>query len=427
MSKLFFIFFEKAYLCAINFNLKIIIIMKTVTSDFKWIIIIVLSVFVIKKECFAQDLSRGFLEDFSSPQLTSWTIRAGSGDLRPNSTVRLTQANGTGLFWIDATNDRRNIWWAVMNHEITQHIDRSLLGRPDKAIRIEAKLRLPKPRRFNMSLNHTSTTDYHDDLAEFDIVDSDWHVVSFTNFDFGAKPTDRVFVQLAVMDAGREVITVELDYIKVTIVDAATAPPDLGEPMPYRPTLKIAEDFSQSLIVTQDAIIDSEYPWINFNSWYDASAACQPLISISGSQTSILRWDFSQFAGRKPDGWGILVLTTHNVHYAPLSLEEFGYIRLVEIKDGDPVWTRNEVTFENLLQGKDKNDVIHPQMVMDVQPEFEQGAKTIIPVSPTVMKRLFSGETKGLAIYSQGAVNASFASSVDNNPDNRPTLYFEIE
>lgn len=391
------------------------------------IFFIAISVFIVTQVTIAQEVSKGFLEDFSAASLTGWSVMAGSGDLASDATVKLTQANGKGLFWVDATKDRRNIWWAVMNHEITQHIDRSMLGRHDKAIRIEAKVRLPKPRRFNMSLNHTSTTDYHDDLAEFDIVDSDWHVVSYTNFEFGAKPADRVFVQLAVMDAGREVITVELDYLRVTIVDAATAPPDLGDPLPYRPTMKGLEDFSQSLIVAEDAIIDSEYPWVNFSKWYDASTDSQPLLSISGAQTSILRWNFSQFKDKKPIGWGILVLTTHNVHYAPLDLEEFGYIRLVEIKDGDPAWTRDKVTFESLLQGKAKNDVIHPQLVMDMPPEFIKGAKTVIPVSPTVMNRLFSGETKGLAIYSQGAVNASFASSEAINPNNRPTLYFETE
>ena len=202
------------------------------------------------------------MENFSSPQLTGWSIVAGSGDLIANQTVKLTQQNGTGIFWIDATNDRRNIWWAVMNHEITEYIDRSMLGRPDKAIRIEAKVRLPKPRRFNMSLNHSSTTDYHADLAEFDIDDSDWNVVSYTNREFGAKPEDRVFVQLAVMDAGREVITVELDYIKVTIVDVAMAAPDLGNPLPYRPPLAPPEKFTHSLIVKEDAIIDSAYPWV---------------------------------------------------------------------------------------------------------------------------------------------------------------------
>ena len=130
------------------------------------------------------DLSGGFLEDFSDPELSGWRVGAGSGDLIPGTTVKLTRSNGKGLFWIDATKDRRNIWWALMNCEITDHIDRSMLGRLDKAIRIEAKVRFLKPRRFNMRLFHTGTTDHHADLVEFDIPDSEWHVVSYTNFEF---------------------------------------------------------------------------------------------------------------------------------------------------------------------------------------------------------------------------------------------------
>jgi len=367
------------------------------------------------------------MEDFSDPELSGWRVAAGAGDLIPGTTVKLTRANGKGLFRIDATKDRRNIWWALMNCEITDHIDRSLLGRADRAIRIEAKVRFPKPRRFNMRLFHTGTTDHHADLAEFDIADSEWHVVSYTNFEFGATPDDRAGVHLAVIDAGREVITVEIEYIKVTFADAATAPPDLGEPLPYRPTVKPPADFSNSLIVAEDGIIDSEYPWVNFSKWHDASTDSQPLLSISGSQTSILRWDFSQFAGRKPDGWGLLVLTTHSVHYAPVRLEEFGYIRLVEIRDGDPAWTRDRVTYESLLQGRERNEVIHPQLIVDEPPVFKQGERTMLRVSPPVMRRLFCGKTKGLAIHSQGAVNASFASSEATNPTDRPTLYFDME
>ena len=389
--------------------------------------IAIIAVFVLPRPTFAQGVSTGFVEDFSSSALTNWSVATGSGDLAANSTVTLTQQDGIGLFRIDATMDRRNIWWAVMKCEITGSIDRSMLGKPDKAIRIEAKVRLPKPRRFNMSLNHTRTTDYHDDLAEFDIDDSDWHIVSYTNNEFGAEPDDRVFMQLAVMDAGREVITVEVDYIKVTIVNAATAAPDLGDPLPYRPPLDGPEAFAHSLPVNEDAIIDSEYPWINFSKWHDASADSKPLLSVSGTQTSILRWDFSKFAGKKPIGWGLLVLTTHNVHYMPSDLEEFGYLRLVEIKDGDSAWTRDKVTYESLSGGKPVSEVIHPQLIMDTPPELKQGAKTIIPVSPAVMKRLLSGKTKGLAIYSQGALNASFASSEAIDLNDRPTLFLNFE
>ena len=388
---------------------------------------IIIATFAISQMSFAQKIQNGFTEEFSSSDLSNWSVVTGSGDLIANSTVTLTQQDGVGIFRIDATNDRRNIWWAVMKCEITGSIDRKMLNKPNKAIRIEAKVRMPKPRRFNMSLNHTSTTDYHDDLAEFDIDDSNWHVVSYTNNEFGAKPTDNVFLQLAVMDAGREVITVEIEYIKVSFVDAATAMPDFGNPMPYRPPLADPESFTHSLPVTEDAIIDSYYPQVNFDTWYDASTGSEPLLSISGTQTSILRWDLSDYKGKTPDGWGLLVLTTHNVHFAPTDLEEFGYIRLVEIKGDDTSWTREKVTYESLLSGKPENKIIHPQLVMDTPPELKSGAKTIIPVSPAVMERLFSGKTTGLAIYSQGAVNASFESSKTPELKDRPTLCFEIK
>jgi hypothetical protein len=76
--------------------------------------------------------------------------------------------------------------------------------------------------------------------------------------------------------------------------------------------------------------------------------------------------------------------------------------------------------------GKPESDVIHPQLIMDVQPEPEQGGKTVIGISPAVMNRLFSGKTKGLAFYAQGALNASFASSESPVPNNRPVLYFNV-
>ena len=383
-------------------------------------------IFFSLQPIFAQQAS-AFIEDFSSPQLTGWRLGVGSGDLNAETDVTLQQKDQIGVFRIDATRDRRNIWWAIMNHEITQDIDLDMLNKPGKAIRIEAKVRLPKPRRFNLSLNHSRTTDFHHNLAEFDIDDTDWHVVSYTNETFDAKPTDRVYVQLAMIDAGREVITVEIDYIKVSIVDAATATPDLGNPLPYRPDIPTPESFAYALPVTEDAIIDAVYPWVNFKTWRDESTGSEPLLSVSSSQISILRWDFSKYAGRKPKGWGLLVLTMHNVQYAPTDLEEFGYLRLVEIKNGDPLWKRDNVTYENLLQGKPESEVILAQLIMDELPNSLPGGKTLIAVSPPVMERLLSGKTQGLAFYAQGAVNASFASSRVSDVNQHPVLYFDVE
>ena len=58
---------------------------------------------------------------------------------------------------------------------------------------------------------------------------------------------------------------------------------------------------------------------------------------------------------------------------------------------------------------------------------FNLGGKTLIEISPVVLERLFNGETKGLAIYAQGAVNAAFASSQARDPADRPALHFNLE
>ena len=91
--------------------------------------------------------------------------------------------------------------------------------------------------------------------------------------------------------------------------------------------------------------MDAAYPWVNFRTWTayepDEGAVGTQVLSVSGSQMIVLRWDLSKFKGKTPDGWGILELTTNSVEWAPTNLEEFGYLRTVEIKGGDPNWTRD--------------------------------------------------------------------------------------
>ena len=66
-------------------------------------------------------------------------------------------------------------------------------------------------------------------------------------------------------------------------------------------------------------------------------------------------------------------------------------------------------------------------MTVDVAPATEHGGKTHIAISPPVLRRLFNGRTKGLAILGQGSIHASFFSSASADPDLRPRLYFNIE
>ncbi len=71
--------------------------------------------------------------------------------------------------------------------------------------------------------------------------------------------------------------------------------------------------------------------------------------------------------------------------------------------------------------------MLNGQLIFDILPALQRGGKTLISVNPAVMARLLSGETKGLAIYPQGSLNAAFASSQAPGPNVRPTLYFNVK
>jgi hypothetical protein len=71
--------------------------------------------------------------------------------------------------------------------------------------------------------------------------------------------------------------------------------------------------------------------------------------------------------------------------------------------------------------------VFNGQLIVDAPPAIHRGETTLIRINPAVMARLLSGQTKGIAIYPQGAVNASFASSQSPNPRYRPKLYFNVK
>jgi len=173
-------------------------------------------------------------------------------------------------------------------------------------------------------------------------------------------------------------------------------------------------------------MVYAAYPDVNFANWADMSGGTPaPALSVSGTQMIVLRPDLSAYRGRKAAGWGVLELTTESGQWAPTELEEFGYLRAMEILGGDPAWERGKVTRDSLLAGQPESAVIG-QMFIDVPPNLQRGGKTYVLVSPPVLDRLISGRTKGIAIIAQGAVNASFASSAAADPAKRPKLHFSL-
>jgi hypothetical protein len=376
-----------------------------------------------------------FLEDFKGKALAldqkaaeGWGAYTGSGE----ATVKFFQKNGHGIMEVDGRKDRRNIYWAIVKHDLSKFIDARELLAPGKAIRMEVKVRISEaPRRVHFQVNTNRTTDFDANLREFDLPDTDWHVLSWTRSDLDVKAGDHIAVTFGMTDMGRAVYRCEFAYIKAEVVDAATAGPDKGSPLVYRPEMPVPETFANVVPVSEDAVIDAAYPWVNYSAWSNMSdpegSQGVEVLSVSGTQTSILKFDLSKFAGKTVDGWGWLELTTDHVDWAPTNQEEFGWLRAVEIKGGDPGWTRATVTRDSFLQGKPELEALNGQLIVDAAPAFHRGERTLIRINPAVLARLISGKTKGLAIYPQGAINASFGSSQSPNPRYRPKLYFNVK
>lgn len=354
---------------------------------------------------------------------TGWAFRTGDGE----AVIDFSAAGGIGKVTVDARNDRRGIWWAMVRRSISPAIDEALLARPDRELRVEARVRTnAAPRRINLHFNHSRTTDFHSHLAEYDLPDSGWHVVSFTTKDFDAAASDEIFVQMAMVDWGRELFTLEVDYIKVDVVDPKRAAPDVGNPLPYRPPVPDVATLQHHVPIAEDAMVDAAYPDVNFAGWTDFGGSTPvPALSVSGTQMIVLRPDLAAFRGHKPSGWGVIELTTQSVQWADTKLEEFGYLRAIELLGGSPDWTRDKVTRTSLVAGQPEQ-AMFGQMFIDVPPARVRGAKTYVLVSPPVLDRLISGRTRGIAIVAQGAVNASFASSKAADAEVRPKLHFSV-
>jgi hypothetical protein len=83
---------------------------------------------------------------------------------------------------------------------------------------VEARVRIYNPpHAVNFMVNTQRTTDFHHDLMEFELPDTNWHVISMTTRDLDAVPGDSVYVQFNVTDFGWDKYQVDVDYIKADI------------------------------------------------------------------------------------------------------------------------------------------------------------------------------------------------------------------
>jgi hypothetical protein len=380
----------------------------------------------------AAPVSAQFLDTFDGKLsldaggVKGWTFFTGDGaavmDFR-------NTGGGHAAISVDATKDTRGIWWALIRRRVSANMNLRLLGSPAYALRIESRIRVSHaPRRVNLHLNSQRTTDFHSHLVEFDIPDTlRWHTISMTTRGFDALPGDTVYGQLALMDWGPEKYHVELKYFRVDIVKVDSAGPDKGTLVPYHPPIPNPLSFPLHLPATQDCVVDTQYPLMNFNDWsaQDGSGR-STLLAVSGTQYTIMRWDLGVFAGKRAEGSGLLELTAFSVERSLDHAKDFGMVRVTEILGGDPQWDQNDVTYASLCQARNPHEVFNSQMIIDIAVPGERGAPLLATISQPVVQRLLDGRTLGLAIRPLGAVFVSFYALESPGPHRSPTLHVHL-
>jgi len=363
----------------------------------------------------AGSASGQFIDGFDAPEVATdpggasgWALFTGDGQ----ATMQLIRGgDGYASILVDATRDRRGIWWALIKRKVSDRMNLALLSQPGHELRIEARIRVSHaPRRVNLHVNTQRTTDFHTHLMEFDIPEAEgWHTISMTTHGFSAQPGDSVFGQLALMDWGPESYRVDIDYFRADVVDSARIGPDEGEQVPYHPPIPNPGKFQHRVRVAEDAVIDLDNPDVNQNNWSVLDGATRRrLLTVNGAQWVILRFDLSTFAGKRVAGHGLLELTTHSVLRTTDDLKDFGQVRVSEILGGDPVWRRETVTANSLRRGQPLESVFNGQMIIDWPVAEGDGHRTYFTISRPVLQRLIDGRTLGLALRPLGSISASF-------------------
>ena len=389
-------------------------------------ILLVLLALLLSGICRAQ-----FHDPFEGEKISGWFCLTGDGDAK----MEFIQKNGYAQMVIDATTDRYNVYWTLIKRNVASFLDLNKFKDTTYQLRVEARVRLhDAPRRLNFMVNTQRTTNYHEDLMEFDIPDTNaWHVISMTTKKFDVLPGDSVYVQLAATDYGIGKFYVDVDYYKAEIVHVPTATPDKGTAVPYHPPVPQISTFQNHLVVSQDGLINSVFPDVNFNDWcVKEKDSISRIITVNENQWAILNWDFEKYKNYPLDKSGVLELTTQSVSKGgqyelafgkDLGME-FGKVRIIEIIGGDPNWNQKNVTYNNFMQNSEYGEVFNLQMLFDTEVCDERGCKNYITISKPVLQRLIEGKTKGLLIRPLGAINTSFYSSENKMQNSGPVLHF---
>ena len=378
-------------------------------------------------------LTAQFRDDFDGPGLpkdptgaSGWGFRTGEG----RAVMDFTPGRGFATITVDATADGRNVWWAFIIRRVSGALDLARLEQPGFELRIEARIRTDHaPRRVNLHLNTQKTKDFHSHLMEYDLAETGrWYTISMTTRGFEAGPGDTVNAQMALMDWGLGRFRVDVDYVRVDVVEAAKAGADLGPPIPYHPPVADPASFDREAVVAADMTVDLAEPGINLDDWTVTDAGGKALvISAGGTRVALLRWDFSKLAGSRVAGPGLLELTTRAVEIPAGERPDFGLLRVVEILGGEPAWDERTATWTGISRGAPRDLILNPQMIIDWPVTAGDGGKTYLTIPAPVLQRLIDGKTLGIALTPLGAINASFYSREERGGAKAARLRFTIK
>lgn len=389
----------------------------------KVILILVLSLFFV---CGPESATSQFIDHFDGQLSSEWIYYSGDGA----AAINFKANDEYATIRVDATQDRDNIWWALIKRNVAPQLDLAKLSRPDHELRVTARVKASHaPRRVNLHFNTQKTTDFHTHLMEYDIPDTtNWHTISMATDGFKAAPGDTVNAQMALIDWGLDKYRVYIDYFKVDVIDTDTVGPDLGNPVPYNPSVPDLSSYDHQVKVAHDAMVDLQHPDENFNNWYSSADEKQiPAISFGGTKFAILRWNLEPFAGRRVDGYGVLELTTQSLERMETDQQELGQVRVVEQLTGKSEWNQESVTWNSLSDGKSLNEVFNPQMITDAHISTRRNNTTKITISEPALQRLIDGKTPGLALRPLGPINATFYASEYKSGKYAAKLYFNLE
>ncbi|REL24139.1 hypothetical protein DYD21_19355 [Rhodohalobacter sp. SW132] len=364
-----------------------------------------------------------FLETFDSSPSTEWRTPTGDGEAESD----LLFENGSATFVVDATNDRRNIWWAIMQTTVSEQLDLEQLADPSYELRIEARVRTSHaPRRINLHLNTQRTTDFHSHLVEFDLPDTTkWHTVSMTTSGFDGRPGDTVNGHIALMDWGNEIYRLEVEYFRVDIVNTDEAEPDHGEQVVYPPPEPEPDQFEHTVPVADAGMIDRQFPGINMSGWRFGNRS---VLTTDATKMILMRWELDEYKDKNVSGYGMLELTPfHTAKTVGADIPEYDQVRLVEVLGGDSSWNRDEVTFDSFTHGQPLNRVLNPQMIIDIDLPETMDQPVQIHIPRPVLQRMVEGKTKGIALYPLGPLHASFYFENRQDGKHQPRLYFNTE